>query len=258
MDLAIHSVRPPGQRKLHPLLFVHGAWHGAWCWERFVPWFAARGWECHAVDLRGHGRSPNPRSLRRTRIRDYVTDLGIAVDSLDRPPIVIAHSMGALVTQRFLEERELPGAVLIAPVPLGGVTGATLRTVRRHPLKFLKANLLLDLKPLIEDRDIAKELFLPDDIDPIEAEAVWRRLQSESYLAYLDMLLFVRARPPLVSSPVAIVAATDDRLFTLSEQRRTARAYGVDPIVITGAHDLMLGPRWEAAAAAVAGAAERF
>ena len=23
-----------------PILFVHGAWHGAWCWENFLPYFA--------------------------------------------------------------------------------------------------------------------------------------------------------------------------------------------------------------------------
>lgn len=259
MDLNLVSMASMGKRRLHPLLFVHGAWHGAWCWERFLPWFAARGWECHAVDLRGHGDSPNPRSLRRTRIRDYVDDLKETIDALDRPPILVAHSMGGLVAQRLLEDRDLPGAVLVAPVPLGGVVRATFRTLRHHPVKFLKANITLNLKPLIEDRDIAAELLLPADTAPAEVDRVWERLQGESYLAYLDMMLFVRARPPLVASRIAIVAGTEDRLFTLGEQRRTAHAYGVDLAVIKGgAHDLMLGPRWEAAASAIAAAADGF
>ena len=211
------------------------------------------------MDLRGHGRSPNSRSLRRTRISHYVADLKTAVDSIDRPPILVAHSMGGLVAQRFLEQRELPGAVLVGSVPLGGATRATLRTIRRHPLKFLKANVVLDLKPLVENRRIAADMLLPADTDPAEVQRVWERLQGESYLAYLDMLFFVRVRPPLVSTPVAIVAGSDDHLFSLAEQRRTARAYGIELAVIKGgAHDLMLGPRWETAAVAVAAAAERF
>ena len=259
MDLNIVSVPSLGKRRLHPLLFVHGAWHGAWCWERFLPWFSTRGWECHAVDLRGHGRSPNPRSLRRTRIADYVADVKSAIDALDRPPILVAHSMGGLVAQRLLEDRDLPGAVLVAPVPLGGAVRATFRTLRRHPLKFLKANATLNLKPLIEDRDIAADLLLPADTHPDEVQRVWERLQGESYLAYLDMMFFVRPRPPLVASRIAIVAGTDDRVFSLAEQRRTAHAYGVELAVIKGgAHDLMLGPRWEAAATAVAAAADDF
>ena len=30
---------------------VHGAWHGAWCWERVVPPLVARGHRVVAVDL---------------------------------------------------------------------------------------------------------------------------------------------------------------------------------------------------------------
>jgi pimeloyl-ACP methyl ester carboxylesterase len=32
-----------------PLLFVHGARHGAWCWdEHFLDFFADRGYACYA------------------------------------------------------------------------------------------------------------------------------------------------------------------------------------------------------------------
>jgi len=259
MDLAIESIRPVGKTRLHPLLFVHGAWHGAWCWERFLPWFADRGWESHAVDLRGHGRSPNRGSRRTTRIHDYVADLGEAVDALDRPPILIAHSLGGLVAQRFLETREMPGAVLLAPVPLAGVTRTTLIAATRHPLRFLQANLTFDLGALVKDRKGAADLLLPADTDPTEVDSIWSRLQGESYVAYLQMLFTVRPRPPLISTPVVIVAGTEDRLFTVEAQRRTARAYGSELMVIEGgAHDLMFGPRWEAAAMAAHKAAASF
>ena len=39
-----------------PLVFVHGAWHGAWCWdEHFLGHFAAKGYRAIALDLRGYG-----------------------------------------------------------------------------------------------------------------------------------------------------------------------------------------------------------
>jgi len=241
----------------HPLLFVHGAWHGAWCWESFMEWFAARGWDSHALDLRGHGTSDNDRSLRRTRIKHYVDDLANVVDSLETPPIIIAHSMGGLVTQRFLEDHELPGAVLLAPVPISGALRATLRTLRRHPIKFLKANLMWDLRPLIEKREVAADLLLSDDATADQVDWMWNRLQAESYLAYLDMLFFVRSRPQLVHSPMAVIAGSADRIFGVGEHRKTAKAYGVELEVIEGAaHDLMLGPRWEQAAEAIAAALE--
>ena len=241
----------------HPLLFVHGAWHGAWCWESFMGWFAARGWDSHALDIRGHGSSANDRSLRRTRIKHYVDDVASVVDSLETPPIIIAHSMGGLVAQRFLEDHELPGAVLLAPVPVGGALRATLRTLRRHPVKFLKANLLWDLKPLIEKREVAADLFLSEDATPEQIDWMWKQLQAESYLAYLDMVFFVRSRPQLVHSPMAVLAGSADRIFGVGEHSKTAKAYGVDLAVIDGAaHDLMMGPRWEQAAEVIAAALE--
>jgi pimeloyl-ACP methyl ester carboxylesterase len=34
-----------------PVVLVHGAWHGAWCWERVVPLLADAGVDATAVDL---------------------------------------------------------------------------------------------------------------------------------------------------------------------------------------------------------------
>ena len=41
-------------------VLVHGAWHGAWCWEKVVPLLAARGHAARAIDLPGHGDDPAP------------------------------------------------------------------------------------------------------------------------------------------------------------------------------------------------------
>jgi len=60
--LSVTTRRPETARDAPPLLFVHGICHGAWCWEEhFLPWFAERGFEAHAVDLRGHGASDSDR-----------------------------------------------------------------------------------------------------------------------------------------------------------------------------------------------------
>ncbi len=174
------------------------------------------------------------------------------VESLDRLPIIIGHSMGGLVVQRFLEERTLPGAVLLAPVPLGGTMRATARVLRRHPLAFLKTQLTLSLGPLVATERLSTDLFLPDDADEEDRSWLFQRLQSESYLAYIDMLIAVRARPQLIRTPVRVIVAERDRIFGLGEHRRLAAAYWIEPIVVPGtAHDLMLGPRWETAAAAL-------
>ena len=36
-------------------VFVHGAWHGGWCWRRVVEALASQGHRAHAVTLTGLG-----------------------------------------------------------------------------------------------------------------------------------------------------------------------------------------------------------
>jgi len=50
-----------------PVVLVHGAWHGSWCWSLVVEELATRGIASVAVDLDGHGlksRSPVSRWRR--------------------------------------------------------------------------------------------------------------------------------------------------------------------------------------------------
>jgi pimeloyl-ACP methyl ester carboxylesterase len=66
-----------------PLLLVHGAWHGAWCWdEHFLDYVAAKGCRSLAVSLRGHGKSPAPKSIRFCSIADFVDDVASVASSL--------------------------------------------------------------------------------------------------------------------------------------------------------------------------------
>jgi pimeloyl-ACP methyl ester carboxylesterase len=112
MDLRTVTKSPVGLTHETPLLFVHGTWHGSWCWEEyFIPYFLDRGYECHALNFRGHGGSPNSKSLRITTIGNYVEDLTKVVNSMEKPPIFIAHSMGAYVVQHYLSKQKASKAV---------------------------------------------------------------------------------------------------------------------------------------------------
>ena len=43
-------------------ILVHGAWQGAWCWERATAALAGAGIKALAIDLPGHGNDPGPLS----------------------------------------------------------------------------------------------------------------------------------------------------------------------------------------------------
>lgn len=253
MELELLEAHPAaGVPAAAPLLFVHGAWHGAWCWERLLPYAAARGHPAFAVSLRGHGRSPARRSLRLTGLDDYVEDVATAVARIGRDPVLAGHSMGGLVVQRYLAAGgRAAGAALLAPVPLSGALGATLRIAARHPLAFLEGNLTWSLWPVLRTPARVRELLLGPGVSDEEVAAVHRRLQDESFRAYLAMLA-PRVDPARIRVPVAVIGAGADALFRVEEVRATARAYGVEAQIVEGAgHDLMLGPRWEEAASRV-------
>jgi pimeloyl-ACP methyl ester carboxylesterase len=247
MNLEIITHRPKGVSFSTPILFVHGAWHGAWCWEEyFLPYFAEKGYTSHALSLRGHGGSEKPAHFRWLRISDYVADVAQVVNQFPEKPVLVGHSMGGLVVQKYLEEHAATAAVLLASVPVKGVFRTTLRIARRLPLAFLKANLTWSLFSIIGTPELAREAFFSKDIPSENLNKYFNQLQDESYLAFLDMMLFNLPNPKKVTTKMLILGAADDAIFRPDEIEATAAAYNQSPEIFKGmAHDMMLENKWQ-------------
>lgn len=247
----IHGDMSAVDKALPPVLLVHGAWHGAWCWQgNFLDYFAENGFETGAIDLRGHGESPPQKAMRWNRISDYVDDVLSVVEKFERPPIVLGHSMGGFVCQHLMTRTEhLSGIGLLASVPHVGAVGATLRTVRAAPLSFLEANLKLSLYPLVRDPLEAATLFLDEGVEPLRAQAFAAKLTDESYLGFLDMLFLDLPSRPKISPPVCVIGGEKDKLFLPASQIATAKHYGADCHIIDDApHNIMMSKHWMKAA----------
>ncbi len=63
-----------------------------------------------------------------------------AADLLDVQPVVVGHSLGGIVVQKYLEMYHAPAGVLVASAPPQGVVRTSLRMSRRLPWIVLKAN----------------------------------------------------------------------------------------------------------------------
>ncbi|MGA8055068.1 MAG: alpha/beta fold hydrolase [Burkholderiales bacterium] len=250
MRLEVIARRPESRTKRSPILFVHGFWHGAWCWEEhFLPYFAQCGYVCFAPNLRGHGGSEGAERLRWTSVADYVADVVGVAETLDRPPILIGHSMGGLIVQKYLQMRSAPAAVLLASVPPMGLLSTTLRFLVRHPLATLKAGLTLHVYPLVATPELYRSSFLSPGFPDEDLRRVHAQVQDDSFRAFLDMLLLDLPRPRKVKRTAMLVLGADDLIVRARQVAATARAYGVEPEVFPNmGHAMMLDTGWQGVA----------
>jgi pimeloyl-ACP methyl ester carboxylesterase len=75
------------------VVLVHGAWHGAWCWERVVAGLRDAGIMAVALDLPGHGQDPGALGdlhVDAARVREEL-------DKLGGPVVLVGHSYGGAV-----------------------------------------------------------------------------------------------------------------------------------------------------------------
>ena len=84
-------------------VLVHGAWHGAWCWEKIVPLLERAGHRVLTLDLPGHGQDRTP--TREVTLQAYTERVCRALDAAAEPVILVGHSMGGIVITEAAERR---------------------------------------------------------------------------------------------------------------------------------------------------------
>ena len=236
---------PTGTAKARPLLFVHGAFTGAWCWrEHFLPFFADAGYAAYAVSLSGHGNSRGRERLDSLSIADYVADVAEVASQLPQPPVLIGHSMGGFVVQKYLEQHTAAATVLMCSVPPQGLATAALGMMMAKP------GLMVELNRLMGGGVVAlealREALFAQAVSNDDLSRYYRWSQPESHRAIWDMTLFNLPRPSLVAqAPMLVLGAEYDHLMPRSLVEMTARSYGVEAEIFAGlGHGLMLEKDW--------------
>jgi pimeloyl-ACP methyl ester carboxylesterase len=227
-QLEVRSHLPRAGATKPPLLFIHGGYCDAWCWEPFfLPWFAAQGFPSHALSLRGHGASGGRESLFVAGLDDYVADVEHVAGSLPSPPVLIGHSMGAAVVERLLTTR------LMAWQP------EYLVNMQRLDAPHLSGDVAAALRPM----------YFSESIDPqILIEAI-SHLTIESPRVLMDLTMRLHSGKPVAASRLFVLGSQDDRISTPNDVNATASLYGLKATIIRGlAHMMMLERDWQLAA----------
>jgi pimeloyl-ACP methyl ester carboxylesterase len=246
MKLELIQTKAKAKSNSPAILFVHGMWHGAWCFEKyFMPYFSEQGYDTFAISLRGHGGSEGREGLRWHSIADYVQDVEWAVGQINKPTIIVGHSMGGYVSQKYLEKNSLLAGVLLTSVPHTSIWGATFRVLAKYPMAVIKSILTLNLYHVVKTRELARFALFSKSMPEENVTEYQSKLIGESFRAYLDMLGLGILFPKKVKSPILVIGGADDVVISEGNIFSSASAYHTEPVIVPNiAHDVMLEENW--------------
>lgn len=244
------------------VLFVHGSYHGAWCWaENFLPFLAEKGgYESIAVSLRAQGNSDKGDLKIAGTIETHVKDLESLISSLPKPPVVVGHSFGGLLVEAYcslqgVEERpKIAGVALLSSVPPSGNKEIIARITKKSILTSLRITWAFITKAFARNEDSCKELFFSDDIPRKEFAKYQRQLSKCSPVGLLDVRKLSSELPlPSLNRHISssgdlrafVGGGKDDLVVDIPAVAEAASYFGVDPVYWESmAHDIMLDTRW--------------
>jgi pimeloyl-ACP methyl ester carboxylesterase len=238
--LYIESWLPERRSRRKPLLFVHGELGGSWTWERFLGYFAGRGWEGHALNLRNHhwSQTADPAELS---FETFVDDVGAAMERLGPNAIAVGHGMGGLLALKAAERHPVSGLVLIASELPGDIRDATpLHLIREVPEMFGPSLLGWATLPEKLQRD-HRDLTLAD---VLRVQHLMGQKPHESGRARRTMLRGVRVdRSKLPDVPRLVIGGGLDGVVSLDASERLAEWLDADyePFGAHSHYGLILG-----------------
>lgn len=244
----IHA-RPEGEARPHPLVMLHGVLFDHRDFGSYCRFFSARGYECWAFSRRGRAGVPPP-GAKGVRISDYVEDTLAIVTALDRRPIIIGHSLGALVAQKVAEADRCRALVLLGPTPPRWVAPRPPASALTFYLGAVPA--ILSGRPHRPRPDVVTKVALrvmPQD----QRRELLGRMVPESGLVLRELALGTPVDREKVRCPVLALGGEADGVYPPRVVRTIARHYGGTYLSYPG-HDhwLMDEPGWEGPASDIA------
>jgi pimeloyl-ACP methyl ester carboxylesterase len=207
---------------------VHGAWHGAWCWEQLTPLLQLAGHDVVTMDLPSEDG---------TATFDTYADVVCAALAGCEDVVLVGHSLGGNTVALVAWRRPVRHLVyLCAIVPdIGRSVFDQLSDELEMLNPMYEQGLSVpddQLRQVWVDPDIAQTMF-HGDCDESTANAALDRLRPQS--AFPALQPFSLAEFPCV--PTTYVVCSEDQILRPDWSRRTARErLGAELIELPGDH----------------------
>ena len=127
-----NSPNPPAP---DTIVLVHGFWVTPRSWEKWVERYEGRGYRVltpaypgFEVEVEALREDPSP--IEALTIPAVIDHIGGIIDELERPPVIIGHSAGGLLTQIRLDHGYGAAGVAMDSVPAEGVKVVPVSQIR--------------------------------------------------------------------------------------------------------------------------------
>lgn len=238
-----------------PIILVHGAWHGGWCWDPFRPFLEARGLAAYAPDLPGHGADKTP--IRDVTLGAYADRIAEVLDSLDQPAILVGHSLAGATISQAAERRPDRIKYLV-------YVAAFLLSDDRSLSMAMKDDTGSAASPYVQRSEDGLSILMPEEglraatYDGMSEEQIsWclPRLQPEPIKPITTPLELSEDNCGRV--PRAYVECTKDKAITLEQQRWMQQDLPCDPVLTLDCGHMAPWTEPDAVADFIAGLASR-
>ncbi len=220
--LYVESWLPERRSRRRPLYYLHGELGGSWLWEAYLRYFAQRGWEGHALNLRAHFWSETA-PIEELSFDSYLDDAVAGFEALERPAVVVGHGLGGLLAMKVAEGREIDALILISPAIPAPVRPVPPPHVVRLVPPIYQAE-LIDWAGTHEQVQRQNQ-----DLTLADVRRIQHLLGAESGAARRQMLAGIYVdRDDLPDVPMLVIGAGLDRQFSEADSARLAEWLGAE------------------------------
>ena len=205
-----------------PIVLVHGAWHGGWCFQRVVPALRERGLDVDAIDLPLNGS---------------VGDIAFARERIEQQAgaVVLGHSYGGLVITHAAVGLDIAHLVYLAALMPDEQEDVAATVNDAPPATALNSAMVMgDDGHLSIDQVSGIEAFY-HDCEPEDAKDAISRLRPQ----LVDGFPTLQCAPPWTSVPSTYVICGDDRALHPDLQRDFSKR-AANAVEWEGAHSPFL------------------
>jgi pimeloyl-ACP methyl ester carboxylesterase len=249
-NVALEHYVPDKAINERKIIFIHSSGHGSWMWKNFLPYFAEKGYDSWALNLRGHYLSGPVKDWGEVGLNAYLEDIDQAVKRIGGKVVLVGHSMSGLLVLKYAESHKVAGVIVSqAGAPMSVLKKRGIDMKKGPPRESQQRAKGKATMPLKDREKIKARLFEKGNVSDESVELVLEKMGEESVRAAGEIMQMELSLDK-ITAPVYVlgfdlakigVTMPFDPSQVLAEEVKARDLKVIEP----GGHDYMLEKNWQ-------------